>query len=169
MSGSNLDYDILNDVNYLDDFDFESDFDLFPMDVDFGLDSFSDVNFFPDLEPQPLLDVPPTNQKPRCEYCSKSFRRKCELKSHVHKHTKPFKCTQPGCKAAYAENRRRVQHMKTAHGLALDKDFRKCQLCDYASIRPDALKRHMLTHGMHVIVKPGTPSPATVSSEQVDE
>ncbi|KIW59286.1 hypothetical protein PV05_03743 [Exophiala xenobiotica] len=49
MALSNLDYDILNNMNYVDDIDF-SDFTLFPTSNDVDLDHLPDLNFFPDFD-----------------------------------------------------------------------------------------------------------------------
>jgi len=173
MEGSSLDYDILNNLNYLDNLDFgfgyPSDFVLFPAEETFIQDNFTDATLFPDLDdllPYSSPDVsPPPTHKYQCEYCSESFPRRCELTRHLLKHTTPFKCTQPGCPAAFAEKRRCIQHIKAVHGLATDKDLRKCHLCGYSSIRPDAVKRHLrLKHGSK-----SESSPSTVSSEQSGE
>jgi len=163
-----LDYDILNDMSHLEDFDFTSDFDLFPSTEDTpnldggNLYDLPELNSFQNLDDLELnlemksptsstdTTISTIDHKHRCPHCPASFRRKCDLTRHAHKHTTPFKCPQPNCGATFAENRRCRQHMKVAHGLLNDNDLRKCTLCEYASIRPDAVKRHLrLKHGVH--------------------
>lgn len=156
IEGSALDYDILNNLNYLDSPDFgigfPSDFVLLPMDQSFIQDPVNDGTLFPDLDellPQSSPDIPPPPPPPpvphkhRCSNCSRSFARKCELDRHTLRYTKPFRCTQPGCGAAFAEKRRCLQHILAVHEQATQKDLRKCHSCPYSSIRPDALKRHI--------------------------
>ncbi|KAK7888052.1 hypothetical protein LTR67_009447 [Exophiala xenobiotica] len=160
MASSHLDYDILNNMDYVDDIEF-SDFTLFPTSNDVDLDQLPDLNFFPHFDFNPkssCLPIPcsasstsheSSNNKHRCTRCSESFKRRCDLNRHLLKHTTPYKCSQSGCGAAFAENRRRKQHEKSVHGLATDEDLRKCAHCDYASIRPDAVRRHLkLKHGV---------------------
>jgi len=165
-----LDDDILNNMSYLDDFDFDidfnSDFDLYPANNNINLYDLPDLPFFPDLDLESSGPSPLPSHRHHCPHCPESFRRRCELTRHLLRHTQPFKCTQSGCGAAFAEKRRCTQHEKAVHGLATDKDLRKCHLCGYTSIRPDAVKRHVrLKHGVHVSFRSGTStSPATTAS-----
>lgn len=174
MALSNLDYDILNNMEYVDNIDF-SDFTLLPTSNDVDIDHLPDLNFFPDFDFNPQSPCLPTpcstssressNNKYRCTRCSESFKRRCDLNRHLLKHTTPFKCSRPGCGAAFAENRRCKQHEKAVHGLATDEDLRKCQYCDYASIRPDAVRRHLkLKHSVNVSFRSRSSPTTTVSS-----
>ncbi|KAK4948720.1 hypothetical protein LTR10_012724 [Elasticomyces elasticus] len=89
MAQSDLDHDILNNTTYLDDFDFTSDFDLYPAAGNVILNDLPDLNFFPeyDFNPQsPAQPTPcPATHKFRCKNCPESFRRRCELNRHVLK------------------------------------------------------------------------------------
>jgi len=170
MEGSGLDHDILNNLGYLDDFNFDladyDDFELLPGAASLVQSPFASASFFPSLDsyeaPESLM-APPT-QKFRCQFgdCSESFARQCELTRHEYKHTRPFKC--PHCGRAFAEKRRCVQHVQSVHDLATDKDKTKCHLCKYAHVRPDAVKRHLrLKHGVGVKYQS---SPSTISDGQ---
>ncbi|OAL24636.1 hypothetical protein AYO22_05425 [Fonsecaea multimorphosa] len=180
MEGLGLDYDILNNLSYLDDFDYDSnlvsfendsyrDSVLFPSEESFILPPFTDANLFPALDSQSPPDGPvllPTH-KHRCQFgdCTESFARPCELKRHEYKHTKPFIC--PQCGRPFAEKRRCIQHVQAVHGLATDEEKVKCHLCKYSHVRPDAVKRHLkLKHG---VGEKSEGSPSTVGSgEQSD-
>jgi hypothetical protein len=98
-----------------------------------------------------FLSEPSNNNgnKFRCQHvaCTESFPRQCDLTRHELKHTKPFQCQH--CGREFAEKRRCIQHIQSVHGIATEKDKTKCFLCQYASIRPDAVKRHLkLKHGI---------------------
>ncbi|EXJ76424.1 uncharacterized protein A1O5_00932 [Cladophialophora psammophila CBS 110553] len=185
MGGSALDFDILNNLSYLDDFECNSygDFDynsyggveyetyddvvLFPTDQSFIQPPFTNVHMFPALDslspPDNLGPLP--QHKYRCADCTESFARRCELTRHEFKHTKPFQC--PQCGRPFAEKRRCIQHVQAVHGLATEEDKVKCHLCKYAHVRPDAVKRHMrLKHG---VGEKSECSPFTIGSgEQSD-
>ncbi|KIW14515.1 hypothetical protein PV08_07299 [Exophiala spinifera] len=173
MTAPNLDYDILNNMDYLDDVNYD-DFVLYPTsdaDIRMGDDLVS--RFFPEFDFNPQSSHSPTpcspasrtsNQMYHCTDCSESFRRPCDLNRHRLKHDTPFKCVQEGCGMAFSEKRRCKQHEKRRHGLVTEHDFKKCSLCDYNSIRPDAVRRHMkLKHGVHVSFR-SKESPASNSS-----
>ncbi|OAP62082.1 hypothetical protein AYL99_04285 [Fonsecaea erecta] len=180
MEGLGLDYDILNNLSYLDDFGYDgnlSSFEydsygdsvLFPSDESFIQPPFTDADLFPALEaPSPAESLSPLPaHKHRCQFgdCTESFARPCELRRHEYKHTKPFQC--PQCSRPFAEKRRCIQHVQAVHGLATDKDKAKCHLCQYSHVRPDAVKRHLkLRHG---VGEKSEGSPSTVGSgEQSD-
>ncbi|KIW80144.1 hypothetical protein Z517_06759 [Fonsecaea pedrosoi CBS 271.37] len=166
MEGMKLDYDILNNLSYLDNFEYDSynDFSLFSSDESFIQPPFTDADLFPalDLQSSPLSIVPLPTYKYRCHFgdCTESFARPCELRRHEYKHTKPFKC--PHCSRPFAEKRRCIQHVQAVHGLATDEDKVKCHLCKYSHVRPDAVKRHLrLKHGIR---ENSEWSPSTVGS-----
>ena len=157
-----LDHDILNNLSYLEAFNFidYNDFDLFSTNESSIRSGFTSVGLFPDLG---VFEGPETAPYTRahkfsCQFgaCTESFPRQCELTRHELKHTRPFKCTH--CAHDFAEKRRCIQHVQSVHGLATDNDKTKCHLCRYAHVRPDAVKRHLrLKHG--VGLKPvGSPS-----------
>lgn len=159
MADSVLDHDILNNLRYIEDFDFTSDFDLFPLNDENFLSggSFTEVPLFfpdsltessPDCLPSPPASSAQTTKKYQCPACPRSFPRACDLKRHALRHEKPFQCSQPACNKVFAEKRRRDQHVLAVHGLATPQDLHRCALCGYETVRPDALKRHIrLKHG----------------------
>jgi len=162
MDSFELDHDILNNLDYLEDFNFVNyledvpctsynDFTLFPTDESFIESPFTDGSLFPDLAGINTPGPAPANLVPTfiCQYgnCRVSFQRQCELTRHEYKHTRPFIC--PQCGRDFPEKRRCVQHVQSVHGLATDKDKTQCHLCKYSHVRPDAVKRHQrLKHGV---------------------
>jgi hypothetical protein len=114
---------------------------------------FHDLNFITTPPEDDEVLEPATNNdnanKFTCQHagCTESFTRQCDLTRHELKHTKPFQCQH--CGREFAEKRRCIQHIQSVHGIATEKDKTKCYLCQYASIRPDAVKRHLkLKHGV---------------------
>ena len=162
-----LDYDILNNPTYLNDFDlagYYNDFTLFPTNENFPQSPFT--NAFPSVDSYDPSGSPvaPLHEF-ECQFpgCTESFPRQCELTRHEYKHTKPFSC--PHCGRAFAEKRRCLQHVQSVHGFATEKDKTQCHLCKYAHVRPDAVKRHLrLKHG--VGARAGS-SPSTQSEKSV--
>jgi uncharacterized C2H2 Zn-finger protein len=151
--GFELDYDILNNLSYLDQLNVAEykDFDLLPTAETFISSPYTDASLFPSLDSFDPLDtaISPQTQRFYCQHgdCEESFARQCELTRHEYKHTRPFAC--PHCGRAFAEKRRCIQHIQSVHNLATDRDKVKCHLCKYAQVRPDAVKRHlMLKHGI---------------------
>ena len=206
MEGFGLDYDILNNPTYLNDFDlieyyndfggltdYNYDFTLLPANESFLQSPFTNDSLFPTLpsydpleglapadtnvNPFPALpsydspasasaDTPPAHRF-QCAFgdCTESFPRQCELTRHEYKHTRPFKC--PHCGRAFAEKRRCVQHVQSVHDLATENDKTKCQLCKYAHVRPDAVKRHLrLKHGVGMKAKDSPASSVSGESSQ---
>ena len=147
MEGFELDYDILNNLNYLESLNFAdyNDFDLLPAAESLIQPPFTDASFFPSLDKYdtPTGETTTPVQRVFCQHgdCIQSFSRPSELTRHEYKHTRPFKC--PHCGRAFAEKRRCVQHIRSVHDLATDKDKTKCHMCKYAHVRPDAVKRHL--------------------------
>lgn len=170
MENVGLDYDILNNPIYLNDFDltgYHKDFTLFPTNKSLPQSPISNTSFFPRLEsydsPNSVDALPVRRFECQFTGCTESFQRQCELTRHEYKHTKPFSC--PHCGRAFAEKRRCVQHIQSVHDLATEKDKTKCHLCKYAHVRPDAVKRHLrLKHG--VGTKSKTSPSATSGSEK---
>jgi len=152
MLGSAFDHELQNNVSTLDNFDFDSDFLLFPTSADFNAESFGVMNFFPDMDFQSSEEVSSTTEKYGCEQCPRTFSKRHQLNRHLRTHTKPFKCDQPGCSASFAEKRGRDRHTKSRHdSFATDKDIVKCRFCKYTSTRPDAVQRHLRKkHGVQV-------------------
>ena len=165
--GPELDYEILNNLSYLDDFDFNCDFTLFPTDNSW--DSFDHTQLFPDIDYPPQQNKSQAAQFNRCSHCNATFSKRHELNRHLLKHTKPYTCNVPGCGASFAEKRGCDRHMKSRHGNPSTKGGSasvKCRFCKYSSTRPDAVQRHLRTqHGVQVSFKSGS-SPATLSSDQ---
>lgn len=170
MEGFDLDHDILNNLNYLDDFDFADydDFDLFPTSESLIQSPFTNASLFPTLDSynSPESIGTPQTHKYRCQYedCTKSFPRQCELTRHEYKHTRPFIC--PHCSRAFAEKRRCVQHVQSVHDLATDKDKTKCHLCKYAHVRPDAVKRHLRLKHRIGVKSDSSPTNSEVQSKK---
>ncbi|KIW63033.1 hypothetical protein PV04_09912 [Phialophora macrospora] len=168
-----LDYDILNNTSYLADFNlsgYYDDFTVIPTNDSFIQSPLSDANFFASLDSfNSPLEAAASQQAQQfcCQYsgCTESFSRRCELTRHEFKHTKPFRC--PHCGRAFAEKRRCVQHIQSVHDLATDNDKTRCHACDYAHVRPDAVKRHLrLRHGIGTKSERSSP---TTSAEQSDD
>lgn len=104
--------------------------------------------------------------KLRCQFgpCPESFALQCDLTQHEFKHTRPFKCPHRG--QDFAEKRRCIQHVKAVHNLATEKDKTWCHLCDFASVRPDAVKRHLRLRHRVGANADSSPSAASERSEQ---
>lgn len=184
-----LDYEILNDVSGLEDFDFNSDWVLFqaPIDLNYSPQSlFSDapvasstfsnntgaLNQWLNLSPsEPLfvhapddeaLSLDPHVAHHTCEFCQEGFQKRHELNRHVLKHTKPYSCIIPACGASFAEKRGCERHMKARHNVE-NPNSTKCRFCSYNSTRSDAVQRHLRTrHGVQVSFQAGV-SPATTT------
>jgi len=157
-----LDWEILNNPSYLDEYDFNHDFTLFPVDT--PMMDYDTTQFFPELDNY-LSTTPslsPAQAGHQCGFCSAAFEKRHELNRHMLKHTKPYSCTIPGCDASFAEKRGCDRHMKSRHSpSAKSKDAVKCRFCKYSSTRADAVQRHLRTqHGVQVSFKLGN-SPAT--------
>lgn len=104
---------------------------------------------------------PPTSQQEAgltCPYCTAAFTDKTKHKIHINKHTKPFRCSAPGCDYSTAEKKSLQRHLLAKsrwdeeHRLAAQdyglKDVKyRCSRhgCAYSTIREDNLKRHMTT------------------------
>ncbi|KEF63295.1 uncharacterized protein A1O9_01272 [Exophiala aquamarina CBS 119918] len=152
-----LDWEILNNPSYLDDYDFDGDFTLFPVDT--PMDTYDGMDFFPQLDNIPnTTELSFSDSRHQCGFCSTGFEKRHELNRHLLKHTKPYACTVPGCDASFAEKRGCDRHMKSRHSA---KDSIKCRFCKYSSTRADAVQRHLRTqHGVLVRFNLGK-SPAT--------
>ena len=163
-----LDWEILNNPSYLDEYDFDHDFTLFPVDTpmtDYD-DDYYGMQMFPALDnslpPTPSPSSVSNRAGHRCGFCLLAFEKRHELNRHLLKHTKPYACPVADCGASFAEKRGCDRHVKSRHSpSAKPKDAVKCRFCKYASTRPDAVQRHLRTqHGVQVSFKLGN-SPAT--------
>lgn len=154
-----LDWEILNNPSYLDAYDFDHDFTLFPVET--PMIDYDGMHLYPELDN--YLPSPPDPSSSQvghqCGYCSAFFDKRHELNRHLLKHTKPYSCTVPGCDASFAEKRGCDRHMRSRHS---PKDAVKCRFCKYSSTRADAVQRHLRTeHGVHVSFKLGKSSATT--------
>jgi len=142
-----LDWEILNNPAYLDEYDFNGDFTLFPVDA--PMDTYEGMDLFPQLDTFSSTGmVSFSDSRHHCGYCSMAFEKRHELNRHLLKHTKPYACTAPGCDASFAERRGCERHMKSRHSV---KGSIKCRFCKYSSTRADAVQRHLRTqHGVQV-------------------
>lgn len=101
-----------------------------------------------------------SSSKYTCSHCGAPFPDITKLKVHTNKHTKPFRCTVPGCDGAFAEKKSLQRHLLAKakwdddHRLALEshgvKEIRHAcphaeRGCTYTTIREDNLKRHIST------------------------
>ncbi|ETI19392.1 hypothetical protein G647_09225 [Cladophialophora carrionii CBS 160.54] len=171
MAGFELDYDILNNTSYLADFnlsEYYNDFTLFPTNQSFIQPPLSDASLFPSLDSHnsPRAAAPQQIHRFCCQFagCTLTFARQCELTRHEYKHTRPFGC--PHCGRGFAEKRRCVQHIQSVHDLATDNDKTRCHVCNYAHVRPDAVKRHLrLKHGIGAKSERSSPTTSTEHSD----
>ena len=136
-----------NNDNEFAEFDFYSDFDLFPTS-------------------QQIPTLPSSCPDFRCAHCPKRFPQRWKLNRHLKQHEKPFKCEVSSCRAAFALGKDLRRHVKQVHdGFASDEDMLKCifQTCKFSSTRQDALKRHLqAVHGVEIRFGSST-SPSTSS------
>ncbi|KAH8922410.1 hypothetical protein BT69DRAFT_1220287 [Atractiella rhizophila] len=85
---------------------------------------------------------PGTTARFKCEYCGETFTRHYNLKGHIraHKNERPFVCEFPGCEKAFARAHDRKRHQLLHTG---EKKY-KCDVCQTAFVRLDALQRHRM-------------------------
>ncbi len=73
-----------------------------------------------------------------CSHCDKIFRRKCELKRHMMRHTGEYKYFCEPCKKGFAQKYRYEDHMKIHSGMRF-----YCNYCGNNFTSSDQLKRHL--------------------------
>lgn len=76
--------------------------------------------------------------------CNKIFTRPCDLRKHEKFHTRPFKCTEPGCKfsaVGLPSEKELDRHMNDKH--RSNQKHYKCLYCEYSSKRDSNCKQHM--------------------------
>lgn len=95
----------------------------------------------------------------KCDFCSKEFRRPCDLKKHVMTHVRPFKCPETECKyhvTGWPTQKELDRHCNDKH----NPDAKKfpCLFCPWGAIRQSNLKQHMeKCHGWHYVRLKGKP------------
>ncbi|KZF23847.1 hypothetical protein L228DRAFT_238362 [Xylona heveae TC161] len=97
-----------------------------------------------------MLGVEP-EAPPACGECGKVFKRACDLTKHVKTHSRPWKCSEPGCKYAvegWPTEKERDRHVNDKH--CKEPKLFQCQFspCTYQSKRESNCKQHMeKSHG----------------------
>lgn len=92
-----------------------------------------------------------------CSFCPFTATSITKLKTHTNKHTRPFRCTAPGCDYATAEKKSLQRHVLAkakwdeghrvaAETLGVKEVKYRCSKegCEYATIREDNLRRHVV-------------------------
>ncbi|KAJ4413673.1 hypothetical protein N0V82_008402 [Gnomoniopsis sp. IMI 355080] len=96
-----------------------------------------------------------TSEDFNCSFCSFTATSITKLKTHINKHTRPFRCTAPSCDYATAEKKSLQRHVlakakwdeghrMAAEGLGVKEIKYRCigAGCGYVTIREDNLRRH---------------------------
>lgn len=91
-----------------------------------------------------------------CSFCSFTATSITKFKTHINKHTRPFRCTAPSCDYATAEKKSLQRHVLAkakwdeghrvaAETLGVKEVKYRCPRagCEYATIREDNLRRHV--------------------------
>ncbi|KAJ5111487.1 Zinc finger C2H2 [Penicillium argentinense] len=91
-------------------------------------------------------NAPPMDINQKCSHCDKVFKRPCDLTKHEKTHSRPWKCTMPGCKyntIGWPTEKERDRHMNDKH--SDNPALYKCSFkpCTYASKRESNCKQHM--------------------------
>lgn len=92
-----------------------------------------------------------------CRECGKVYTRPCDLTKHEKTHSRPWKCTEPGCKYfefGWPTEKERDRHMNDKHSSApaLYHCLWKNEGCTYTSKRESNCKQHMeKAHGWDYI------------------
>ncbi|EEP76554.1 hypothetical protein UREG_01403 [Uncinocarpus reesii 1704] len=89
---------------------------------------------------------PPLNINKKCDHCDRIFRRPCDLSKHEKTHTRPWKCTEPGCKyskTGWPTEKERDRHVNDKH--CKSPRLFNCRFppCTYQSKRESNCKQHM--------------------------
>jgi hypothetical protein len=90
-----------------------------------------------------------------CRVCRKEFKRPCDLTKHEKTHSRPWKCTEPGCRyheVGWPTEKERDRHVNDKHSSA--PKMYKCKFppCTYSSKRESNCKQHMeKSHGWNYI------------------
>jgi len=87
----------------------------------------------------------------KCDDCMKEFRRPCDLTKHAKTHSRPWKCTEPGCKyydLGWPTEKERDRHWTDRHSNVPTLYECRSHPCTYKSKRESNLKQHMMKkHG----------------------
>jgi len=91
-------------------------------------------------------NAPPMDINQKCRDCDKVFKRPCDLTKHEKTHSRPWKCTEPGCKYSelgWPTEKERDRHINDRHSKA--PPLYKCLFspCTYQSKRESNCKQHM--------------------------
>jgi len=81
--------------------------------------------------------------KHQCKYCHQNYRKMCQLKYHMTKHTgeKPHKCED--CGKAYGHKTTLLTHRREVH---FTENINKCEVCQETFRLARTLTKHMLIH-----------------------
>ncbi|KAL8986997.1 MAG: hypothetical protein Q9177_003761, partial [Variospora cf. flavescens] len=85
-------------------------------------------------------------EAPHCQECDKVFKRPCDLTKHEKTHTRPWKCSEQGCRYyeyGWPTEKERDRHVNDKH--SANPSMYKCQYrpCPYESKRESNCKQHM--------------------------
>lgn len=87
----------------------------------------------------------PMDVKALCRFCSRRFRRPCDLTKHMKTHTRPYKCPEPQCKyfeVGWPTEKERDRHVNDKH--SKNPKLYHCEFgCGYQSKRESNCKQHM--------------------------
>ena len=83
------------------------------------------------------------NQMFSCQYCSKTFKRRCRLRRHTYIHTKekPYTCTK--CSRSFSQR----EHLKTHMTIHTGEKPHSCPHCNKSFSQRSTRNSHIYTHG----------------------
>ncbi|KAI4201181.1 MAG: hypothetical protein LQ346_002235 [Caloplaca aetnensis] len=89
---------------------------------------------------------PAVKEVQQCQECDKIFKRPCDLTKHEKTHTRPWKCSEKGCRYyeyGWPTEKERDRHVNDKH--SSNPSMYKCQYrpCPYESKRESNCKQHM--------------------------
>ncbi|KAI8962838.1 hypothetical protein F5Y11DRAFT_347031 [Daldinia sp. FL1419] len=89
-----------------------------------------------------------TQQGHFCPQCSKPFNRRCELKKHEKRHSKPYGCTQEGCKKRFGskndwKRHENSQHTPVEHWICEMRADESSEACGNKFLRRELFKQHL--------------------------